>query len=201
MELNLVEKLLMNNPVRALLHRHFEARRLLSLGGKTSGGLALEIGCGQGIGVRILQDVFNVERVHAFDLDPKMISRARHLLQDRKDTVRLWVGDVSAIPARDNTYDHIFDFGAIHHVIDWRAALKEIYRVLKPGGRIYIEEILEKYIVHPLFRRILDHPQVDRFNLQEFVKGLEEAGFKVRGTDQFMEMYAWFAADKPDPAG
>ena len=44
MELNIVEKLLMNNPIRALVHRHFEARRLLSLGGKTNGGLALETG-------------------------------------------------------------------------------------------------------------------------------------------------------------
>jgi len=201
MELNIVEKLLMNNPIRALVHRHFEARRLLSLGGKTNGGLALETGCGQGIGVKILQDVFKVQRVHAFDLDPRMISRARHQLRDREDSVNLWVGDVTAIPARDNTYDHIFDFGAIHHVVDWRAALKEIYRVLKPGGRIYIEEILEKYIVHPIFRRILEHPQHDRFNLQEFVQGLQETGFIVRGTDQFMEMYAWFTADKSEPAG
>lgn len=199
MELNIVEKLLMNNPIRALLHRHFEARRLLSLGGVTNGGLALEAGCGRGVGVKLLQDVFKVERVHAFDLDPHMIARARHLLRDRQDSVKLWVGDVTAIPARDHTYDHIFDFGAIHHVIDWRASLEEIYRVLKPGGRIYIEEILEKYIVHPLFRRLLDHPQHDRFNLQEFVKGLQDAGFIIRETDQFIEMYAWFVADKPGP--
>ena len=50
----------------------------------------------------------------------------------------------------------------------------EARRFLEAGGktrgglalesRFYIEEILEKYIVHPVFRRLLDHPRQDRFD-------------------------------------
>ena len=50
MLLNRVEYLLMNNPVRAAIQRHFEAPRLLRMRGALPGGVALEIGCGRGVG-------------------------------------------------------------------------------------------------------------------------------------------------------
>jgi ubiquinone/menaquinone biosynthesis C-methylase UbiE len=183
MRLNIFEKALINNPIRALIFRHFEAQRLLKMGGKTQGGLALEIGCGQGLGCEVILDAFKADQVHAFDLDPAMIEGARRRVEARGDRINLLLGDVTDIPAANNSYDTAFDFGMIHHVINWRDALKEVHRVLKPGGRFYIEEILAKYIVHPVFRRLLDHPQNDRFDQGEFADALE--------------LYAWFVADKP----
>ena len=200
MRLNRFETLLMNNPVRALVHRHFEAGRLRRLGGVANGGLALEIGCGRGVGVKILKEVFKVEQVHAFDLDERMISLARNQLKRSGHGGALWVGDATAIAVQDSTYDAVFDFGAIHHVLEWRSAIKEIYRVVKPGGRIYIEEILARWITHPLFRPLMDHPQIDRFNLEQFARALQENGFRVRATDQFLDLFAWFIADKPQDA-
>ena len=41
----------------------------------------------------------------------------------------------SCIEAAAATYDAVVDFGIIHHIPHWRAALAEIFRVLKPGGR------------------------------------------------------------------
>ena len=43
--------MLINNPIRAALQRHVEARRFLRMGGPLRGGRALEIGCGRGVGV------------------------------------------------------------------------------------------------------------------------------------------------------
>jgi hypothetical protein len=57
MLLNAVEKALMNNPARGAIPRHFEARRLLDLGGPMAGGKALEVGCGRGVGVEIILTV------------------------------------------------------------------------------------------------------------------------------------------------
>jgi hypothetical protein len=75
MLLNRAETLLMNNPVRAAIQRHFEARRLLELGGPLPGGTALEIGCGRGVGTELILDVFGADRVDAIDLDPAMVER------------------------------------------------------------------------------------------------------------------------------
>ena len=68
MLLNRIEYALMNNPVRAAVQRHLEAKRFLEMGGAMCGGAALEIGCGRGVGVEIILDLFGAERVDAFEL-------------------------------------------------------------------------------------------------------------------------------------
>jgi len=197
MLLNRVEYALMNNPVRAAIQRHFEARRLLRMGGDTQGGCALEIGCGRGIGCQLIFDVFGAETVDAFDLDPRMVALARQRLAPRGSRIRLWVGDASAISARDARYDAVFDFGIIHHVPDWRRVLAEVHRVLKPGGTFYSEEVLRRFIVHPVTRRLLEHPLDDRFDSLGFARELKAAGLEPFATAELWGSLAWFTARKP----
>jgi ubiquinone/menaquinone biosynthesis C-methylase UbiE len=197
MILNFVEKAAMNNPVRAFVQRRFEAKRLLAMGGAMSGGTALEVGCGRGVGAELILTVFGAENVDAVDLDPHMVELAQKRLGRYGDRVKLRVGNVIAIEAEDDYYDAVFDFGIVHHVPNWRDALKEIHRVLKPGGRFYCEEVLERYIRHPFWRRLLDHPQEDRFNHDQFVKGLEDTGFLVVASTHLLHQFGWFIADKP----
>lgn len=196
MRLNAIEMALMNNPVRAAIQRRFEAERLLAMGGRMPGGRALEVGCGRGVGVELILDLFGAGEVDAFDLDPRMVERAQGRLQRRKAKVRLWVGDATAITAPDAHYDAVFDFGIVHHVPDWRAALREIHRVLRPGGRLYAEEVFERFIADPLWRRLLEHPQEDRFDAAGFEKGLEEAGLRVVATRTLWSRFGWFVAER-----
>ncbi len=198
MLLNRVEKLLMNNPVREAAQRHVEARRLLRMGGAMSGGKALEVGCGRGVGTELILDVFGADRVEAFDLDIDMVRRAQARLADRGAVVKLWEGDATAIDSPDENYDAAFDFGIIHHIPDWRAALGEVFRVLKPGARFYAEEVLARFIHNSLWRRVLDHPMDDRFSHDQFRDALEEAGFELVQTQDVWGQFAWFVADKPD---
>ena len=196
MKLNFVEKAMMNNPVRAMIQRRYEARRLLAMGGPMAGGRALEVGCGRGVGSEIILDLFGAEEVDAFDLDPKMVEKASRRLEPWGNKARIWTGDATDINADDSTYDAVFDFGIIHHVPNWRDALAEVHRVLKPGGRFYAEEVLERYIAHPLWRRLLAHPEEDRFDEAGFTDALGAAGFAVSATSQLWNQFAWFIADK-----
>jgi ubiquinone/menaquinone biosynthesis C-methylase UbiE len=107
------------------------------------------------------------------------------------------VGTATSIPCGDGKYDQVFDFGIIHHVIQWREALAEVFRVLKPGGRFCVEEYLRDFICHPVWRRLLDHPQSDRFTAQHFVEALEAAGFHLVGSTERFRSVAWFVAEKP----
>ena len=195
MLLNRVEYALMNNPVRAALQRHVEARRLLALGGRMQGGTALELGCGRGVGAGLILDLFGARAVHAFDLDPRMVALARRRHRDRP-AVRLWAGDAAAIPVADDTYDAVFDFGILHHVPDWRAALREVRRVLKPSGRFYAEEVLRAFILHPVVRRTLRHPEVDRFDEHEFQAGMRAAGLAPLAVQTIGRGFAWFVAER-----
>ncbi|MGH8986260.1 MAG: class I SAM-dependent methyltransferase [Acidimicrobiia bacterium] len=178
-KLNTVEKLTMNNPVRALLQRRYEAGILERLGGRLDrGARALEIGCGRGVGVGIVIDRFGAERVDGFDLDPDMIGRARRWF-DADPRVRLWVGDATRIEAADGAYDAVFDFGIVHHVPDWRAALAEVRRVLRPGGRFYFEEVTKHALDRWTYRTLFEHPEHDRFTARELLAELEHQGLQA----------------------
>jgi ubiquinone/menaquinone biosynthesis C-methylase UbiE len=196
MLLNAIEKAMMNNPVREALQRRFEAGRLLALGGPMQGGRALEIGCGRGVGAEIILDRFGAESVDAFDLDPDMVARAQRRLSSRGERVRLWVGDAEHIDAADASYDAVFDFGIVHHVPAWRNALREVARVLRPGGRFYAEEVLAKFIHHPLWSRVLEHPMHDRFDRTTFTNGLEDVGLRVDASSELFGDFAWFVATR-----
>jgi ubiquinone/menaquinone biosynthesis C-methylase UbiE len=195
--LNRLEFLLMNNPVRAAVQRHFEAPRFLRLAGRMNGGRALEIGCGRGVGVQLILELMGADAVDGFDLDPRMVALARERLRRDTSRVRLWVGDATAVPVPDGRYDAVFDFGIIHHVPSWRLALREVARVLKPTGRFYAEEVLESVIGHPIARRLLDHPRTDRFDADRFEAAVREAGLTVTGSRRMGRLMVWLAARKP----
>ena len=198
MLLNAVEKAMMNNPVRAAVQRWFEAPRLLAMGGPISGERrALEMGCGRGVGTELVFDVFGAERVDAFDLDPHMITLARRRLAPRGDRARLWIGDAERIDAPDGAYDAVFDFGIVHHVPRWRDAFAEAARVLRPGGRLYVEEMLRAFIHGAVWRRLLDHPMQDRFDADALRGGIEDAGLVVVAERRLGEQAAWLVAEKP----
>lgn len=200
MLLNRIEKAMMNNPVRAALQRHFEAPRLRAMGGPAPGATVLEVGCGRGVGTGLILDLFRAGRVDAFDLDPDMVALARRRLAGRGARVRLWAGDAARIEAPDGAYDAVFDFGIIHHVPAWRDAVREVHRVLRPGGRFYAEEVLARFIHHPLWSRLLEHPRHDRFDHDTFRAALEDRGFRVVASRELFGQFAWFVADKPGPA-
>ena len=180
MRLNRVETLLMNNPVRSYLQRHYEAPLLERLGGRTIDQNVIEIGCGRGVGTEIILDRFGARRVFAFDFDPQMAKLARRrLARYPRYRVQVSVADAAAIPAADASFDAAFDFGAIHHVPDWRAAVSEVRRVLQPGGRFFFEEVTRQALDRWSYRTVLEHPADDRFSGDELIAELERQRLKV----------------------
>ena len=154
---------------------------LLRLGGWMAGGTALEIGCGQGAGIELILDRFGADRVVGVDLDEAMITRARRRLAGRNDEMELRVGDAAATDLPDASVDAVFDFGIVHHLPDWRAAIDEVARVLRAGGRLYYSEVTKHALDRPSYRLLFDHPDHDRFTADDFVAALEERSLRVGG--------------------
>ncbi len=181
MKLNRVEWWLMNNPVRAAVQHHVDVKYFARLGGRLDGLVAAEIGCGRGVGVEAVLGRLGAARVWAFDLDPRMVGRARGRLATRTGPGRHGLGaaDASALPLRDASVDAVLDFGVLHHMPDWRAALAEIRRVLRPGGRLYFLEITRQCLDRWVIRTFLDHPAEDRFSAEELIAELARHGLHV----------------------
>jgi ubiquinone/menaquinone biosynthesis C-methylase UbiE len=180
MKLNAAETVLVNNPVRALVQRWYESRLLMELGGRLDSARVLDAGCGRGVGVQILLEQFGAARVYAIDLDPKQIRRAQRRLADRpSDRALLAVGSVEGLPFPDESFDAVFDFGVRHHAPDWQAAVAQIGRVLRPGGRFFFEEVTRAALNRRLYRTFLRHPAENRFSEAEFVAELAVHGIEL----------------------
>ena len=173
MKLNRLEELLMDNALRAWFQGSFEAPRIFQGVELPPGARCLEIGCGRGVGARLILQRFQPERVLATDLDPGMIARARaYLAQDgRADgRISLMVADASHLPFTDGSFEACFDFGALHHIPTWRRAVAEVARVLKPGGVFAGEELF----LHPPFTRFFPGTTIP--GARELLQAFETAG-------------------------
>lgn len=183
MLMNRVETALVNSFPRRALQRFYEAPLLAHFGGRVPGGRALEVGCGRGYGVQLIMDRFGAATVDGVDLDPRAVAVARQRLAGYGDRVRLAVGSATdlteALAAPDAGYDAVFDFAIIHHVEDWRAALREVVRVLRPGGRFIFDEVTATALDRPTYRRLFEHPERDRFTAGDFLAELARQGLDV----------------------
>lgn len=181
MKLNTVEKALMNNPLRAAFQRRNEAALLERLGGRFDGKRVLEIGCGRGVGTEIIFERFGAAEVHAFDVDPDMIKKARsRLSRYPPHRLKLYVGDAAAINEPDASFDAVFDFAIIHHIPNWRDAVAEVARVLTPGGKFLFEEVTSHALGRWFYRRFLQHPASQHwFGKEQFIAELERQGIIV----------------------
>jgi len=101
-----------------------------------AGQKILDIGCGNGRMMQLLTDK-NIEYV-GFDISGKLINIARDKCQQYSfKTVDFQVGDMRHLPYQENIFDIILAVAVLHHLPHpdnrWQA-LQEIYRILKPGG-------------------------------------------------------------------
>jgi len=124
----------------------------------SSAGHVLELGGGQGWVSCMLARTFpNIERIVMSDISPAAVA----LLPEWERVFDVKVSSCFAcrsyeIPAGDESFDLVFAFAAAHHFGAHRRTLREIGRVLKPGGRaLYLHEpACRDYVYERAFKRV-----------------------------------------------
>lgn len=106
-------------------------------------GHVLEIGSGSGAMAAAILDRFpEVLELVATDYDPQMLESAAQSLRRFGGRARCERVDATRLPYDDNSFDAVCSFAMLHHVLRWEDAVREVVRVLKPGGRLVGYDIL-----------------------------------------------------------
>ncbi len=180
MKVNWAERLMVNSPVRLMVQRLI-IKWIKNVTRIPPEARVLEIGCGRGAGACFIQEEFNPALFHAFDLDHEMILKAgKYIAPKHLEKISLYVGDALSLPYRDGVLDAVFGFGVLHHLPDWQGGLKEISRVLKPGGIYFLEEFYPQLYQNFIARRIFLHPEHNRFYSPELHRALVDEGFGIQ---------------------
>lgn len=100
---------------------------------RLGGERLVDIGCGTGNVLRLAKKYFRV--CCGMDLSSNFMRELRR----REGTLHLGVGEAEWLPYRSESFDAVSMYALLHHLVDYRTALREAHRVLKPGGALYID--------------------------------------------------------------
>jgi ubiquinone/menaquinone biosynthesis C-methylase UbiE len=117
--------------------------RNLTWFGLRDGMAILEIGSGPGFVTEQLLALCPNSRVTCVEIDPDLIGPAERYLQGRGLEGRYTIvqGDVTKLDLPDNTFDFAYARLVFQHLGDPLGAMQQIHRVLRPGGRLAINDI------------------------------------------------------------
>jgi len=132
----------LDNPIRRWFQPPSELIEKLAIG---SNMVVMDFGCGPGFFT--VEAAKKAKRVIAVDLSPEMLRKAQKKAEKEGiKNVEFLQSDGTKIQLEDDVVDLIFLVTVFHEVGESRKVLAEFRRVLKPGGRLVIVEIVKKGI-------------------------------------------------------
>lgn len=162
--------------------------------------LVLDLGCGTGVMLDALAARFH--NIVGLDLSMEMMAGIK---ANPDASIHLVQGDMEAIPFGDASFDRVVCRSILHHTTFEEKTLKDVFRILKPGGRLVIAEPMND---NPLFRFIRNRLSkgksfgkihtIDRaFMTQELRSLILSAGFEITREMRY-GFVAYPLCDNPD---
>jgi ubiquinone/menaquinone biosynthesis C-methylase UbiE len=172
----------------------------------TPGAAVLDLGCGAGhVSFAVAP---HAESVVAYDIAEQMLATVAGAAEQRGlGNIRTQQGPAEQLPFADASFDWALSRMSAHHWHDVPSALREVRRVLKPGGRVLFVDIAGAD--HPLLdthiqaiELLRDASHIRDYRADEWVALFERAGFAAKVTSRWrlpLEFDAWVKRMRTPP--
>lgn len=144
--------------------------------------VCLDAGCGSNAHTTYSLVRMGAKKVYAFDLDETVLESAPKYLHGFEGKYELSVGNILNMDFKDEFFDFTYCGGVLHHTLDVFEGLKELARVTKVGGMLY----LEVYGKGGLAREITDFLRQKYVHDQEFKSLVDNVN-----AEDFVEVFHW----------
>ena len=111
--------------------RIYHVQLILEYFGELTGKRVLDVGCGKGRFARVLAERHPLARIWGLDISEAMLKFA-------PPGIRVCAGSMTELPFPDGAFDASYATESLEHAVEIPAAVSEMCRVLKPGGRLVI---------------------------------------------------------------
>lgn len=152
----------------------------------------LDVGCGYGKALVLLDEYFRPQRI--VGLDAELKSKPHALLNAARCQCAFEFVHASASNTglRDASFDMVFCHQSFHHLIDQECAIGEFHRLLKPGGVLLFAESTRRYIHSLIIRLLFRHPMHVQKSATEYIELIRGAGFTVP-PERISYPYLWWS--------
>jgi ubiquinone/menaquinone biosynthesis C-methylase UbiE len=160
--------------------------------GKNSYPIIVDVGCGRAQSFRRLNDFFAPDLLVGVDIDSELLHLAELETNGLGCQVTFIHGTCSDLALADESADMLFCHQTMHHLVDQDSAIREFYRVLKPGGLLLFAESTRAFIHSWIIRLFFRHPMDVQKSASEYIRLVEDAGFDV-APDSVSYPYLWWS--------
>jgi ubiquinone/menaquinone biosynthesis C-methylase UbiE len=153
----------------------------------------MDVGCGQGLAFSLVQKHFAPREIVGVDVDPRLLELARSAAARCSVPVTVKACSVTSLDLPDESVDAILCHQLIHHVADQQGALRELHRVLKPGGYFFLSESCKPFIETWTVRWFFRHPPGVQRPAAGYLKLVRDAGFMFEDARDVRTSTPWWS--------